>query len=196
MSNVINLSKGDRINLQKDNPNLKKVAAGLGWDEQKFDAAQFDLDVTAFLLDASGKVLNGSSSSVVFYKNLLHESGAVKHSGDERKGSKTGDDETITLDLALIPQDCAKVQIAVTIDEWEARHQNFGQVNNAYCRVYDAETGKDICRYDLTEDYSGKTSIVVGEFYKKDGEWRFTAVGGGYNGGLAALCQGVGLQVS
>lgn len=192
MTNVINLSKGDRINLQKDNPHLKKVAAGLGWDAQKFDAADFDLDVTAFLLGADGKVLNGAEG-VVFFNNLLHISGAVKHSGDERTGASAGDDETITIDLGLVPTACEKVQITVTIDQAEARRQNFGQVTNAYCRIYDAEANKDIARYDLTEDYSGKTAVVVGEFYKKDGEWRFTAVGGGYNGGLAALCQGVGL---
>ena len=195
MSNVINLSKGDRINLSKNNPGLKIAAAAIGWKAQQFDDAPFDLDVTAFLLGEDGKVVGLEAKNVIFYNNPVHESQSVKHSGDNRTGSADGSDgETITIDLTKVPANVAKVQIAVTIDAAEARRQNFGQVRNASCHVYDAETKADVCRYDLTEDYSGKTAVVIGEFYKAGGDWRFAAVGGGYNGGLAALCQGVGLQ--
>ena len=196
MSDVVSLAKGDRVNLNKVAPRLKIAAVGLGWHAQQFDSFAFDLDASAFLLDANGKILDGDSGNFIFYGNLEHSSGSVRSLGDNVTGSGSGDDETIIIEFPKVPAAVAKIQVAITIYEAELRnHQNFGQVHNAYCRVYDHETGAEIARYDLSEDYSGKTALVVGEFYLKDGDWRFAAIGGGYNGGLEALCKGVGLAV-
>lgn len=190
----INLSKGQKVSLTKDNPGLQRVVVGLGWDVNQFDTGTaFDLDAAAFLLTDFGKVQN--SSDFVFYGNLEHTSGSVRHMGDNRTGEGESDDEQIIVDLSLVPSNITKIAFTATIYEAELRRQNFGQINNAYIRIYDEVTGQELLRYDLGEDFSIETAVVFGEIYKNGTEWKFNAIGSGYQGGLAALCAGYGVEV-
>lgn len=190
----VSLSKGQKISLTKGNPGLKKVVVGLGWDVNAFDTGSaFDLDSSAFLLTDAGKV--SKPEDFVFYGNLNHPSGAVKHCGDNLTGAGDGDDEQIKIDLSQVPAEITKIDITVTIHEAEARRQNFGQVSNSFIRIYNEETGEEILRYDLGEDFSIETAVVFGELYKYGEEWKFTAMGSGYNGGLSALCGSFGVEV-
>ncbi len=190
----ISLSKGQKVSLTKDNPGLKKVVVGLGWDTNTFDTgADFDIDSSAFLLTESGKV--SKPEDFVFYGNLKHPSGAVTHCGDNRTGAGEGDDEQIKIDLSKIPAEITKIDFTVTIHEAEARRQNFGQINNSFIRIYNEETNEEILRYDLGEDFSIETAAVFGELYKHGNEWKFNAIGSGYQGGLAALCESFGVDV-
>lgn len=190
----INLSKGQKVSLTKDNPGLQRVVVGLGWDVNQFDTGTaFDLDAAAFLLTDFGKVQN--SSDFVFYGNLEHTSGSVRHMGDNRTGAGECDDEQIMVDLSLVPSNITKIAFTATIYEAELRRQNFGQINNAYIRIYDEVTGQELLRYDLGEDFSIETAVVFGEIYKNGTEWKFNAIGSGYQGGLAALCAGYGVEV-
>ncbi|MDR2793476.1 MAG: TerD family protein [Treponema sp.] len=189
---AINLKKGQKIDLTKGNPGLSKLTVGLGWDTNKYDGgSDFDLDATAFLLTKNSKV--STADDIVYYNNLKHSSGSVWSTGDNRTGEGEGDDEQIKVDLSLVPQDIDKISFAVTIHEAEARKQNFGQVSNAYIRVLDERTNSELIRYDLSEDYSIETAVVAAELYRHSGEWRFTAVGSGFEGGLQALCNNFGL---
>lgn len=199
---VINLTKGARIDLTKAAPNTQKFAFGLGWDGQKFDGQEFDCDASAFLTKG-GKC--AGIEDLVFYltpgfvegKGIQDYRGFASHSGDNKTGAGAGDDETITIDTSKInTNEVDKIQFNVTIYEGNARKQTFGQIDNCYIRVYDPATGVEICRYDLTEDFCTQTAVVIGELYFKDGSWRFQAVGGGYDGGLAALLAGVGLSAN
>lgn len=190
----ISLKKGQKVDLTKDNPGLKKVVVGLGWDINRFDTGgDFDLDAAAFVLGNDGKVL--SSDDFVFYGNLKHKSGAVEHLGDNLTGAGEGDDEQIKINLSTIPDNISKIAFTATIYEAEERRQNFGQVNNAFIRIYDEETGEELLKYDLAEDFSIETAVVFGELYKNGGEWKFNAIGCGYQGGLAALCQSYGVDI-
>lgn len=190
----INLSKGQKVSLTKDNPGLQKVVVGLGWDTNMFDTgASFDLDAAAFMLTDTGRVQ--TSSDFVFYGNLEHTSGSVRHLGDNRTGEGEGDDEQIQVDLSLVPAHITRIAFTATIYEAELRRQNFGQVSNAYIRIYDEMTGQELLRYDLGEDFSIETAVVFGEIYKNGTEWKFNAIGSGYQGGLAALCAGYGVEV-
>lgn len=190
----ISLSKGQKVSLTKDNPGLKKVIVGLGWDVNGFDTgAAFDLDAAAFMLGDTGRVTK--SEDFVFYGNLKDPSGSVIHMGDNRTGAGEGDDEQITVDLTLVPANITRIAFTATIYEAEARRQNFGQVNNAYIRIYDETTGAELLRYDLGEDFSIETAVVFGELYKNGTEWKFNAIGSGYQGGLAALCGNYGVEV-
>jgi tellurium resistance protein TerD len=190
----INLQKGQKVNLTKENPGLKKLMVGLGWDTNRYDGgADFDLDATAFLLGDSGKVL--SDTDFIFYGNLEHASQSVLHMGDNLTGEGDGDDEQIMVDLSLIPANIMKVVFAVTIYDSDARRQNFGQVSNAFIRILDENTNQEIIRYDLGEDFSIETAVVVGELYRYNGEWKFNAIGSGFQGGLAALCRNYGVNV-
>ena len=190
----ISLSKGQKVSLTKDNPGLKKVIVGLGWDVNGFDTgAAFDLDAAAFMLGDTGRVTK--SEDFVFYGNLKDPSGSVIHMGDNRTGVGEGDDEQITVDLTLVPANITRIAFTATIYEAEARRQNFGQVNNAYIRIYDETTGAELLRYDLGEDFSIETAVVFGELYKNGTEWKFNAIGSGYQGGLAALCANYGVEV-
>ncbi len=190
----VSLSKGQKISLTKSNPGLKKVIVGLGWDTNAFDTgAAFDLDSSAFLLTDAGKV--SKPEDFVFYGNLNHPSGAVSHCGDNLTGAGEGDDEQIRIDLSKVPAEITKIDFTVTIHEAEARRQNFGQVNNSFIRIYNEETGEEILRYDLGEDFSIETAAVFGELYKHGNEWKFNAIGSGYQGGLAALCASFGVDV-
>ena len=190
----VNLSKGQKVSLTKGNPGLSKVVVGLGWDVNQFDTGgSFDLDAAAFMLTESGKV--SKSEDFVFYGNLTHPSGSVQHLGDNLTGEGDGDDEQIKINLSMIPPEITKVAFTVTIYEAEQRHQNFGQVNNAFIRIYNEETGEELLRYDLGEDFSIETAAVFGELYKNGNEWKFNAIGSGYSGGLAALCGSYGVDV-
>lgn len=190
----VNLQKGQKVSLTKGNPGLKNVIVGLGWDINQFDTgADFDLDAAAFLLSDSGKA--SSSDDFVFYGNLKHASGSVQHMGDNLTGAGDGDDEQIRIDLSLVPASITKIAFTVTIYEAEARRQNFGQVNNAFIRIYKEDTGEELLRYDLGEDFSIETAAVFGELYKHGEEWKFNAIGSGFQGGLAALCANFGVEV-
>lgn len=190
----INLSKGQKVSLTKDNPGLKKVVVGLGWDTNAFDTGgDFDLDAAAFCLTESGKV--SRQEDFVFYGNLKHPSGGIEHIGDNLTGAGDGDDEQVRIDLSLVPENIVKIAFTVTIYDAETRRQNFGQVNNAFIRIYNEETGEEMLKYDLGEDFSIETAAVFGELYKNNGEWKFNAIGSGYQGGLAALCANFGVQV-
>ena len=191
----INLSKGQKVDLTKGNPGLKSIMVGLGWDINAFDSgADFDLDAAAFLLGADGKC--PSDKEFVFYGNLSHATGAVVHQGDNLTGAGEGDDEQILVDLSKVPANIDKVAFTVTIYEAESRHQNFGQVSNAFIRLVDEANGQEMVRYDLGEDFSIETAVVVGELYRNNGEWKFNAIGSGFQGGLAALCAHYGIQTA
>lgn len=191
---TINLQKGQKVDLTKTNPGLSKVIIGLGWDTNKYDGKHdFDLDASAFLTDQNGKVLN--DDDFIFYNNLKHPSGGVEHTGDNRTGEGDGDDEQILIKFNQVPQSIHKVSITVTVHDAEGRSQNFGQVSNAFVRVVNEESNAEVLRFDLGEDFSVETAVVVCELYRHDGEWKFNAVGSGFQGGLAALCRNFGLQV-
>lgn len=190
----INLQKGQKVSLTKGNPGLSKIVVGLGWDVKRFDTGRdFDLDTAAFLLGENGKVLR--NEDFVFYGNKLHDSSSVEHLGDNLTGAGDGDDEQIKVDLSLVPANITKIIFTVTIYEAEQRRQNFGQVNNAFIRIYNEVNGEELLQYDLDEDFSIETAVVFGELYKRGGEWKFNAIGSGYQGGLAALCENYGVEV-
>jgi tellurium resistance protein TerD len=192
---AISLSKGGRLSLSKEAPGLSKIQIGLGWDERATDGSEYDLDASAFLLNETGKVR--TDKDFVFYSNLKAINGAVEHMGDNLTGGGDGDDEMVKINLKQLQTEApevVKISVVVTIHEAEARKQNFGQVNNAFIRIVNQDDNKEIVRFDLTEDYSMETAIIFGEVYYKTGEWRFTAVGQGYAGGLAAVCGQFGIS--
>lgn len=190
---AINLTKGQKVDLTKGNPGLKKIIVGLGWDVNTFDSGtDFDLDASAFLCGANGKCL--SEKDFVFYGNLEHESKSVKHMGDNLTGEGDGDDEQIQVDLSVIPANIERIAFTVTIYDADNRKQNFGQISNAFIRIVDESSNKELIRYDLGEDFSIETAVVVGELYKNNGEWKFNAIGSGFSGGLSALCANYGIN--
>lgn len=189
----VSLKKGGNVSLSKEAPGLKKMMVGLGWDARATDGQSFDLDAAAFLLGANGKVKN--DKDFVFYNNKDGANGAVQHQGDNLSGVGEGDDEQILFTLDSIPADVEKVVIAVTIHEAEARSQNFGQVNNAFMRVVNADGGAEIARYDLSEDASMETAMIFGEIYRSKTEWKFKAVGQGFAGGLGPLASSFGVNM-
>lgn len=187
------LTKGGNVSLSKEEPGLAKVLIGLGWDARTTDGTQFDLDASAFLLGANGKV--AGDAAFIFYNNLQAADGSVEHMGDNRTGDGDGDDEEIKIDLPRLPATVEKIAIAVTIHEGESRRQSFGMVSNAFIRVANDATGREIARYDLTEDASVETAMIFGEIYRHAGEWKFRAVGQGYKGGLAPLARNFGVNI-
>jgi len=190
----INLAKGQRIDLTKTNPGLTKVIVGLGWDTNHYHGGNdFDLDASAFLADANGRVIN--DSDFIFYNNLVDPSGSVEHTGDNRTGEGDGDDEQIKIDFSKVPAHVHRIAITVTIHDAEARFQNFGQVSNAFVRLVNEENDNEILRFDLGEDFSVETAVVFCELYRHSGDWKFNAIGSGFAGGLAALCRNYGLEV-
>ena len=190
----INLQKGQKVSLTKGNPGLKNIMIGLGWDVNRYDGgADFDLDAAVFMLGENGKT--PTSDEFIFYGNLVHKSGAIEHMGDNLTGEGDGDDEQIKVDLTKVPDNIQKIDFTVTIYEADKRHQNFGQVDNAYIRIVDENTNEELIRYDLGEDFSIETAVVVGEIYRYNGEWKFNAIGSGFQGGLAALCGNFGIEV-
>ncbi|PJF04872.1 TerD family protein [Acinetobacter seifertii] len=190
---AISLNKGGNLSLSKTDPNLVRVLIGLGWDERATDGSAFDLDASAFLLTASGKVRG--DHDFIFYNQLKSQDGAVEHTGDNRSGQGDGDDETLLVNLSKVAPEVEKIAITVTIHDAKARGQNFGQIANAFIRVVNQDTNVEVVRFDLAEDYSTETAMVFGEVYRHNGEWKFKAVGQGYSGGLAAMCQQYGIQV-
>lgn len=190
----INLQKGQKVDLTKGNPSLTKIMVGLGWDTNRYDGgAAFDLDAAAFMIGESGKV--NSDADFVFYGNLKHQSESVIHMGDNLTGEGDGDDEQISVDLTKVPANVSKISFTVTIYDAGARSQNFGQVSNAYIRIVDESKNAELIRFDLGEDFSIETAVVVGELYRHGGEWKFNAIGSGFQGGLEALCQNYGVNV-
>ena len=191
---AINLSKGQKVDLTKTNPGLKQIVCGLGWDVNRYDGGHdFDLDASVFMTNAQGKVQ--SEGDMIYYNNKKHSSGSVEHLGDNRTGAGDGDDEQIMIDLSKVPANIEKIDFTVTIYEADVRHQNFGQIENAYIRIVNKDTNEELIRYDLTEDYSVETAVVIGELYRHNGEWKFNAIGSGFSGGLAALTRNYGLNV-
>ena len=191
----INLSKGQKVDLTKKNPGLKNIMVGLGWDVNAFDSgADFDLDAAAFMLGSNGKC--PTEKEFIFYGNLEHASGAVKHMGDNLTGEGEGDDEQIEVKLPDIPSNVEKIAFTVTIYDSDVRRQNFGQVSNSFIRIVDMSTDTELIRYDLGEDFSIETAVVVGELYRHNGEWKFNSIGSGFQGGLAALCGHYGIEVA
>lgn len=191
---AVSLSKGQKVDLTKTNPGLTKAVVGLGWDTNKYDgSADFDLDASAFLLDVNGKVVK--DEDFIFYNNLESETKAVIHTGDNRTGEGEGDDEAIIIDFSKVPSHIEKIAISVTIHDAAERHQNFGQVSNAFIRIVNESNNEEILRYDLAEDFSIETVLVIAELYRHNGEWKFNAVGSGFQGGLIALCKNFGVTV-
>lgn len=191
---MVSLNKGGRVTLSKGDKPLTKLLIGLGWDVNRYDGEKdFDLDASVFLVKGTGKV--GNESDFIFYNNLEHPTKAIIHMGDNITGSGDGDDELIKVDLSKVPEGYEKIVITVTIFEAEERMQNFGMVSNAYIHMTDEETNEEVLRYDLGEEASMETAVVIGEIYKYNEEWKFKAVGSGYNGGLAVLCNTYGISV-
>ena len=190
---AITLSKGGNLSLSKTDPSLNQVLVGLGWDARSTDGADFDLDASAFLLTQQDKVRG--EHDFIFYNQTRSVDGSVEHTGDNLTGEGDGDDEAIKINLALVPADIQKIAITVTIHDAELRRQNFGQVQNAFIRVVNDQTQNEIVRFDLNEDYSTETAMIFGELYRHNGEWKFRAVGQGYQGGLKAMCHQYGIMI-
>ena len=189
---AVNLTKGQRVSLTKENPGLSKVIVGLGWDVNSYEGDAFDLDASAFALNSEGKC--PTDKDFVFFNSTKNANGSISHSGDNLTGEGEGDDEQITVDLANVPAEIEKVAFAITIYQADERDQNFGMVDNAFVRVVDANTNSEIIRYDITEDFSIETALVVGELYRdKENGWKFAAIGQGFSGGLASLTNKYGL---
>ncbi|SCK18190.1 tellurium resistance protein TerD [Streptomyces sp. WMMB 714] len=190
----VTLAKGGNVSLSKAAPNLRQVQVGLGWRARSTTGAAFDLDASA-LLCANGKVLG--DEYFVFYNNLKSPEGSVEHTGDELVGgSGSEDDETVLVDLGLVPANVDKIVFPVSIYDADNRHQAFGQVTDAYIRVLNQEDGQELARYDLTEDASAETAMIFGELYRYSGEWKFRAVGQGYASGLRGIALDFGVNVS
>ena len=176
----VSLQKGQKVSLTKGNPGLKKVVVGLGWDVNQFDTGgDFDLDAAAFLLADSGKV--SKQEDFVFFGNLEHPSGSVKHLGDNLTGAGEGDDEQIIVDLSRVPDQYDKIVIVVTIYQAVQKGQHFGLIENAFIRLVNAANNTEMCKYNLSENYSGMTAMIFGEIYRHGGEWKFNAIGQGTN---------------
>ncbi|MGI8747931.1 MAG: TerD family protein [Deinococcus sp.] len=190
---ALTLQKGGNLSLSKQDPNLKRLVVGLGWDTRSTDGQDFDLDASAFLLNASGRVR--ADSDFIFYNQLRSSDGSVEHTGDNRTGEGEGDDEQIKIDLSRLSSDVDKVAVTVTIHDSETRRQNFGQVRNAFIRVVNEDTSQEVVRFDLGEDFSTETAVIFAEVYRSGPEWKFRAVGQGYAGGLKALCSSYGISI-
>ncbi len=189
---AISLQKGGNVNLSKEAPNLTKVIVGLGWDPRATDGAAFDLDASAFLQKADGKVRG--DSDFIFYNNLKSTDGSVQHMGDNTTGAGEGDDEKLTVDLTRVPADIDKIAFCVTIHDAEARRQSFGQVSKAYIRCLNANGETELARFDLSEDTSVETAMIFGELYRAGADWKFKAVGQGFKGGLGPLARSYGVN--
>lgn len=191
---AVTLSKGGNMSLSKTDPALQRVMVGLGWEARSTTGADFDLDASAFLVQANGRVR--SDTDFIFYNQLQSSCGSVQHTGDNRTGAGDGDDESLELALGQIPASIEKVVFCVTIHDADSRRQNFGQVSEAFMRLVNLDTGVELARFDLGEDYSTETAMIFGEIYRHQGDWKFRAVGQGFAGGLAALCGQFGVQVA
>ena len=190
----VTLAKGGNVSLSKQTDNLTKVAVGLGWDVRTTTGADHDLDASALATGTNLKVL--SDQHFIFYNNLRSPEGTIEHTGDNLTGEGEGDDEIINVDLAATPPTITNIFFPVSIHDAQARGQSFGQIRNAYIRVTDANTGVELARYDLSEDASTETAMIFGELYRSRGEWKFRAVGQGYDAGLAGIARDFGVDVA
>ena len=196
----VSLQKGQKVSLSKDNAGLANVLVGLGWDEaQPAKKGLFapkpqpiDCDASAILLQ-NGKLC--SKEDLIYFGNLRHKSGTVQHMGDNLTGAGDGDDEQILVDLASIPAQYDRIVIVVNIYQAVQRKQHFGMIRNAFIRLVDGRNNQEMCRYNLSDDYSNMTAMIFGEIYRHNGEWKFNAIGSGFQGGLAALCANYGVDV-
>lgn len=191
---AVSLSKGGNVSLSKTAPALKRILVGLGWEARVTTGADYDLDASAFLLGENGKVRR--DEDFIFYNQLKSQCGSVEHTGDNRTGAGAGDDEALKIDLENVPEAIKRIVISVTIDDAEARKQNFGQVSDAFMRIVNLDNDIEIARFDLTEDYSTETAMIFGEIYRHNDEWKFKAVGQGFAGGLEAMCNQFGVTVA
>jgi tellurium resistance protein TerD len=191
---AVSLSKGGNVSLSKSAPALKRILIGLGWEGRSTDGADYDLDASAFLVGETGKVRR--DEDFIFYNQLRSTCGSVEHTGDNRTGEGDGDDEALTIELDKVPEAIKRVVVCVTIDDAEARKQNFGQVSDAFMRIVNLDNDIEIARFDLSEDYSTETAMIFGEVYRHNGEWKFKAVGQGFAGGLESLCNQFGVGVA
>lgn len=189
----VSLQKGGNVSLSKEAPGMTKMLVGLGWDERSTDGAEFDLDASVFLVNDTGKVR--SDADFIFYNNKNSACKSVEHTGDNTTGEGDGDDESVLVDLEKIPAEVTKLVFTVTIHEAAARNQNFGQVANAFIRVVDRSNDKEVARYDLSEDASIETAMLFGELYRHNSDWKFRAVGQGFEGGLSAMCAQFGINI-
>lgn len=189
----VSLKKGNRVDLTKGT-GLKKALVGLGWDVNRYQgSADFDLDLSMFMCDGNRHCID--DKHFIFYGNPNDPAQSVKYSGDNRTGDGDGDDESATINFEAIPENVEIIVVAVTIYEAKANNQNFGLVDNAFIRIENSETGEEMYRYDLSEDFSTQTSVVFAEVYKSSGEWKFKAVGEGYEKELSDLCAEYGITV-
>src|ERR1700712_348827 len=190
---AVSLTKGGNVSLSKEAPGLTAVLVGLGWDARTTTGTDFDLDASAIMLNADGKVV--SDSHFIFFNNKVSPEGSIEHTGDNTTGEGDGDDESIKVNLATIPAEVDKVVFPVSIYEAESRSQGFGQVRNAFIRIVNQAGGSEIARYDLSEDASTETAMVFGELYRNGAEWKFRAVGQGYSSGLTGIARDYGVSV-
>ena len=191
---TISLTKGANLSLTKEASGLTKLLVGLGWDINSYDGGEdFDLDVSVFMLGADGKV--PSNNEFIFFNQKVHDSGSVEHTGDNRTGMGTGDDEIIKVDLSKVPSNIEKIVFTVTIYDAIKRRQTFGQVENSYIRIINAEDNQEVVRYDLVEDYSVENAMTVGELYRYNGEWKFKAIGSGFANNLEGLVNKYGVSL-
>jgi tellurium resistance protein TerD len=190
---AVSLSKGGNVSLEKASPGMTELTIGLGWDTRATDGADFDLDASAFMVNESGKVTK--DSDFIFFNNLTSPCGAIAHQGDNLTGEGEGDDESIDVKLTSVPAGIKKIVIGVTIHDFEARSQNFGQVSNAFVRIVNKSTQEEVVRYDLSEDYSTETALIFGELYLHNTEWKFKAIGQGFAGGLSPMAKLYGVNV-
>lgn len=190
---AVSLSKGGNVSLSKEAPGIESITVGLGWDARATDGADFDLDASCFMLKADGKV--SADNAFIFYNNLKSADGSVEHTGDNRTGEGDGDDEAIKVELNRVPEGIAKLAFSVTIHEAQERKQNFGMVSGAFIRIVNNKDGKEIARFDLSEDASTDTAMIFGEVYRHNNEWKFKAVGQGFQGGLGPMARNFGVNI-
>ncbi len=189
----ISLTKGGNVNLSKEAPSMHRASIGLGWDARSTDGSPFDLDASAFMLNASDKVR--SDADFIFYNQPKSAEGSLEHRGDNRTGAGEGDDEVLGVELGKVPADVQKIAFAATIHEADVRRQNFGMVRRAYIRIVNEANGQEIARYDLSEDASTEAAMIFGELYRQGSDWKFRAVGQGFVGGLGPLAKNYGVSV-
>jgi tellurium resistance protein TerD len=187
---AVNLVKGQKVDLTKGNPGLNKLVVGLGWDTNRFDGSEFDLDAMAFMLDGNKKAQ--TNNNFIYFNHKKNDAGAVILTGDNRTGAGEGDDEQLIIDLNKVPAGIESIAVCINIYEAAKRKQNFGMVDNAYVRVVNEATGEELSKYDLTEDFSAETAVMAAEIYRHEGEWKFKAIGEGL-ATLEKLVEKVGL---
>jgi Uncharacterized proteins involved in stress response, homologs of TerZ and putative cAMP-binding protein CABP1 len=191
---AVRLSKGQKVDLTKTNPNLKEIVVGLGWAPNlSASSYDFDLDASAFLIGLNGKVKD--ENDFVFYNNPTGGLGSVNHSGDNKRGSGEGDDEQIKINLSSVPSNIERIAFTITINDAQIKRQSFGDIKDSYVRILNANTNELLLKYELGQEFSVETAIVAAEIYRHAGEWKFNAIGSGFQGGLAALCRNFGLEV-